>query len=376
LADTLAKAGAVANPKLLSETAPSALPLHTLYDLCKLPINIRIILPVEEGDSPSTPLEPEGGYAQPLKQLFQTRAKLKYQITSHRGEERGAMDTECTDLKLWEEGLKGKILHPTMRHLDSHFLKLASHAHTSIASLDQTNSTWKTARLRPPLLPPPIMAVRARESPTLARYTEAFKKYINTCPACDQLIPFKHYGNTMAHLLTECTHDSIRTAVQAAQWKLGERLTALGARQWWITPPSPPFIPTSDLPPISNGEGAATWAQLTKPSQARDDKRPDVLPQYSIKIDVPENKAKCFAAEYVHTYLTKMPVHPNPQEWHIRVSQKDCAAILHPELARTARSVYNIDTEMFACPPYFSPQLLHITVPTTRFQRGGDDKKQ
>ena len=76
------------------------------------------------------------------------------------------------------------------------------------------------------------------------------------------------------------------------------------------------------------------------------------------------------ATAYLHTCLNKTPQAPDTtaiaalQDLYLPPNKAARELILHPQVMETLSSVYQVTTEVFTRPPYFSPSVPHhITAP-------------
>jgi len=385
VADTLAKTAAQCIKHHTTDINPDALPLDALMALCCLPINISIYprkitrvdgmhLTTDAINYRDSGTPAHGGYAKPLKALFHTNASKAYAKTTHRGSTAPFYDPTMCDLALWKRGLIGKILDPLNRHLESHIVKLAAHYHTSPATLDRKNTSWREKRAKDQFFSQHgLVEPTTGTSEATSAYMTLYNTQDRTCPACTQHLSFHEYTDTLTHLLTNCTHPPIVAAKEIAITNLGARLINMGAPNWATAKPKPSFEPTPAANPEHDSTEPNLWHLLTPPpptSRRPPPPNPPVaappleptLAPASITLRVTGHREAKIASAYLHSYLTALHPNPHPTASELRLlpnrtTPATCSDVLHPSFTLAARELYDINTELFASPPYLSPHL-------------------
>jgi hypothetical protein len=260
--------------------------------------------------------------------------------------------------------LQGRIIYPVHRFIDAHAIKFANRLHTSLSSLVKRNPTWEkhhsTSHINP-LSPPCAQCERSPLPPQsannhISQYQIDYRSHTHTCPACQKHLTFEEYINTPLHLLTACTHPDIQKQLTTLHTNLGERLTAIGAPQWWLEKPAPPFPKTLDLPLEQiPPHHLPLWTSLTAEAK-RDDHH------LTIPLVLPTTKPRHLAAAYLHTLLQHTPLiqtsaietlihHTAPPRTHL---------ILHPAIISAAVSTLTITHHFYCNPPFLHPDIKHF----------------
>ena len=143
IADRCAKAGALPRrtPLVLPQRDPEdQMPLQTLFDICKCPIDIAFLpreldkvkpgmcyTTRERSHDPQELATPPGSPFHHLLHTYQHLANQAFAQTSTRGRERAQIEADpLIDTPLWHASIQGRILIPGQRTGDAFQLKLAT----------------------------------------------------------------------------------------------------------------------------------------------------------------------------------------------------------------------------------------------------------
>ena len=361
VADCMAKHAATKEEGVNND--PLGLQIQALYDLCKLPITIytsKVAIVSLKPKLNMTTCRPEvpkleeifGSYSVHLKKHFAETETTAFNMSSYRSQATKDLDP-TTDITLWHSALQGRALDPTHRRIDAHILKLATHMHTSLASLDKTNPHWKTHHVKHE---PPPRVTASYPVPASERekdYLTAFKSHSQRCPACLQRInsPHRSYHNTMYHMLNECSNKEIAKARETAVFNLGDRLPQIGPPEWWKDTDQTPHSPPIEHFENNMKEPAATiWRELTSRTTLEDEPLPAMT---SIPIPRSQNTPGALGANYLYTWLSSPSRITNPTspiDLPLLSKKRLGAHILHPAIIEAAVLTYQTSTEVLATP--------------------------